>query len=83
MLRTALSMIEGIRVPIEVVATAIEIVCRAVEAVCGSIEMIAIDDGRAVGNVGIVVVDDCPVSPITSPAVPAPGETSQEAEPKA
>jgi hypothetical protein len=76
-------MIEGIRAPIEVVGTAIEIVRSAVETVCGSIEMVAIDDGRAVGNVGVVVVDDCSVSPITSPAVPAPGETSQEAEPEA
>lgn len=83
MLRTSLSMIDGIRVPIEVVGTAIEIVRRAVKAVCGSIEMVAIDDGRAVRDVGVVVVDDCPVSPITSPVVPAPRETGQEAEPEA
>jgi hypothetical protein len=69
MLRTSLSVIEVVRGVIKVVV--------------GPSEMVAIDDGRAVGNVGVVVVDDCPVSPITSPAVPAPGETSQEAEPKA
>ena len=83
MLRTSLFTIDGIRVPIEVVGTAIEIVRSAVEAVCGSIEMVAIDDGRAVRDVGVVVVDDCPVSPITSPVVPAPRETGQETEPEA
>jgi len=83
MLRTSMSMVDGIRVAIEDVATAIDIVRRAVEVVCGSIEMVAIDDGRAVRDVGVVVLDDCPVSPITSPVVPAPRETGQEAEPEA
>jgi hypothetical protein len=69
MLRTGLSVIEVVRGVIKVVG--------------GPNEMVAIDDGRAVRDVRGVVIDDRPVSPITSPVVPAPGETGKEAEPEA
>jgi hypothetical protein len=74
MLRTSLSVIEVICVATGV-AIAIEIVGSPVEVFCSPIEMVAIDDGRAVGNVGVVVEHNSSVSPITSLAVPAPRET--------
>jgi len=37
-------------------------------------------DGRAVGSVGVVVEHNSSVSPITSPAVPAPRETRHYTE---
>ena len=54
-----------------------------IESGASTVEIVAVHDGGAVGDVGVVVVDDCPVSPITSPVVPAPRETGQEAEPEA
>ena len=61
----------------------IEVVRGVIKVVGGPSEMVAIDNGRAVGDVRGVVVDDRPVSPITSPVVPAPGETGNETEPEA
>src|SRR6201998_825325 len=50
-----------------------------------SVKIISIDDGRAVRDVRVVVVDDSPVVvPIVSPVVPTPAEAAEgrHCEPK-
>ena len=47
------------------------------------VEVVAIDDGSAVGDVGVVVVDHCPAVPVISPVMPAPPISSEKAEPEA
>ena len=69
MLRASLSVIEVVGVVIKVVA--------------GPSEMVAVNNGCAVGDVGVVVVDHVMVMPVASPMVPAPGETGKEADPEA
>lgn len=83
MLRTSCRMIEVVCSAIEVVVSAVEVVRGAIEIVCRPIEVVAVDDRCAMRDVGVVVVNDCPVSPITSPMVPAPAEAGDEADSKA
>jgi hypothetical protein len=56
---------------------------QAVEVVGGAIEIVAIDDGCAVGDVGIVIVDYAMVVPVGSPVVPSPAEAAEEADAEA
>ena len=49
----------------------------------GVIEVVAIDEDSAVGDVGVVVVNDSVVMPIISPVVPAPAIAAKEADAKA
>src|SRR5271157_2424919 len=48
----------------------------------GAIEIVAIDENSALGNVGVMVVDDPVVVPIVSPVSPAPAETAKKADSK-
>ena len=48
----------------------------------GVVEAVAIDDRSAVGDVGVVVVDDSMAMPVTSPVMPAPAKSSEEADSK-
>ena len=70
MLPTLLSTIEVVCV---VIGGAIEIVV---------VEVVAIDDGCAVGDVGVVVVDYPVALPIASPVMPAPSKSPEEADSK-
>jgi len=47
------------------------------------VEVVAIDDGSAVGDVGVVVVDHCAAVPVVSPVMPTPPISSEKAEPEA
>src|ERR1700722_5622636 len=49
----------------------------------GVVEVVAIDEDAAVGNVGVVVVNDAVVMPVISPVVPTPTKASVEANSKA
>jgi hypothetical protein len=72
-------MIEVIRVVIEV-GVAIEIVVSAIEVVRGPVEIVAIDDGCAVGDVGVVVIHHVMVMPVRSPVVPSPAVAAKKAD---
>src|SRR5713226_4447911 len=47
------------------------------------VKVVAIDDGSAVGDVRVVVVDHPVAMPVASPVMPAPPESSEEADPEA
>ena len=47
-----------------------------------SIERIVIDENSAVGDVGVVVVNNSVAVPIVSPVVPAPAKAAEEADSK-
>jgi hypothetical protein len=49
-----------------------------IEARTPPIESIAIDEDSAVGNVGVVVVNDIAVVPVKSPVVPSPPKPAKE-----
>jgi len=49
----------------------------------GVIEVVAIDEDSAVGDVGVVVVNDSVVMPIISPVVPSPAKPAKEADSEA
>jgi hypothetical protein len=46
------------------------------------VEIVATDDRSAVGDVGVVVVDHTMAMPVTSPVMPAPAKSSEEADSK-
>src|ERR1700687_2085624 len=48
-----------------------------------AVEVVAIDDGPAVGDVGVVVVDHPMAMPVGSPVTPAPPKSSEEPDPEA
>jgi hypothetical protein len=45
-------------------------------------EVVAIDERSAMGNVGVVVIDDGAVMPVGSPVMPSPAEAAEEADSK-
>ena len=48
---------------------------------CEALKMISIDDGRAVRDIRVVVVDDSSSAmPIEVPPMPAPAETSKDSD---
>jgi hypothetical protein len=47
------------------------------------VEIVAIDDRSAVRDVGVVVVDHAMTMPVASPVMPAPSESSEEADSEA
>ena len=59
-----------------VIGGAIEIVAAMIEIVV--VEVVAIDDGCAMGDVGVVVVDDVSVMPVKSPVVPSPTKPAKK-----
>src|SRR5438876_4110184 len=77
MLPTLLSTIGVVCV---VIGGAIEIVAAMIEIVV--VEVVAIDDGCAMGDVGVVVVDYPVAMPIASPVMPAPSKSPEEADSK-
>src|SRR6266404_7078477 len=54
-----------------------------IEVPAGVIEGVVISKDSAVGDVGVVVVDDTVAMPIISPVVPAPAKAAKEADSKA
>jgi hypothetical protein len=46
------------------------------------VEVVAVNDGSAVGNIGVVVVDHPMVMPVPSPVVPSPTKSSKESDPE-
>ena len=52
----------------------------AVEVAAAAIKVVAIDDGSAVGDVGVVVVNHPMAMPIASPVMPAPTISSEETD---
>ena len=48
------------------------------EITAAAVKVVAIDDGSAVGDVGVVVVDHPVAMPVTSPVMPAPTIPSEE-----
>src|SRR6266404_6501595 len=61
--------------------------CASVERVAvieiSAVKVVAIDDGSAVGDVGVVVVDHPVAMPVASPVMRAPSKSSEEADPEA
>src|SRR5467141_2982919 len=51
-----------------------------VEIAAAAIKIVAIDDGSAVGDVGVVVVDHPMAMPVASPVMPAPTIPSEETD---
>ena len=51
-----------------------------VEVAAAAVKVVAIDDGSAVGDVGVVVVDHPMPMPIASPVMPAPTIPSEETD---
>src|SRR5467141_3993814 len=51
-----------------------------VEIAAAAVKVVAIDDGSAVGNVGVVIVDHSVAMPVASPVMPAPTIPSEEAD---
>ena len=51
-----------------------------VEIAAAAVKVVAIDDGSAVGDVGVVVVDHPMPMPIASPVMPAPTIPSEETD---
>src|ERR1700676_5331858 len=49
----------------------------------GAIEGVMVDEDSTVGDISVVVVDDSVVMPVISPVVPAPAESTIEADSKA
>src|SRR5437879_2842114 len=59
-------------------------IAAMIEVCSTRMKTVAIDDGPAMRDVGVVVVDDSPVvMPIISPVVPTPAEAAKESDPKA
>jgi len=54
-----------------------------IEVPAGVVKGVVISKDSAVGDVGVVVVDDTVMMPIISPVVPAPAKTAEEADSKA
>src|SRR6266849_10314823 len=54
-----------------------------IEVPAGVVEGVVISKDSAVGDVGVVVVDDTVAMPIISPVVPAPAKAAEEADSKA
>src|SRR5580700_431992 len=73
--RRVTASVEGIAV-VEIAMVKV----AAIEVVAG--EVVAIDDGSAVGNVGVVVVDHGPTAPVVPPVAPTPSKSSEEADSK-
>ena len=46
-------------------------------------EIVAIDERSAMGDVGVVVIDDSAVMPVESPAMPSPAKAAEVANSKA
>ena len=80
---TSCPMVDG-GIPSEVVASNIPVaeVTPVVEVIPvdrGSVE-VTIDDGGRMGDVGVVIEPDVPMSPIGSPVIPAPTPVSECAD---
>ena len=54
-----------------------------VKIATAAIKVVAIDDGSAVGDIGVVVVYHPVAMPVASPVMPAPTKSSEQAHPEA
>lgn len=52
----------------------------AVEVAAAAIKVVAIDDGSAVGDVGVVIVNHAMAVPVASPVMPAPTISAEETD---
>jgi hypothetical protein len=63
-------------------APAERVAAAVVEIGAAVIEVVAIDDGSAVGDVSVMVINHSPTVPVISPMMPAPPKSSEEADSK-